>query len=418
MASIYKRNGTKVWQASYFVPSTDGGPPKQIRKSTGKRNERDAKNAAAEMEREDLKKAGITDERGRQIQAILVRAGEDAVRMTLNATKARAYMTEILKISTGEDMPQFTIRNWTNEWLARKLPSVADSTRKRYKCNTKAFIDWLGERADRPLESVTVTDVRKFHDHLILEGRSERTCQFYLSDVGSVFRAAVREGILLHNPVSATISKTSEPEVKKEPFTHDEVSQLLKHAPTEEWRGLILIGAFTGLRLKDAATLAWENIDLAKGTITLTPGKTARKKRMLTVPMHPQVRKFLAELQPANTSAGPIFSNSAEKGIGGRSGLSRTFRSIMDEASVSANPTKPTAEEEQGTKRRHRVAQRSFHSLRHTFTSWLANADVSPELRMKLTGHTTADVHAGYTHHELATLSDAVTKLPKLSAGM
>jgi hypothetical protein len=36
---------------------------------------------------------------------------------------------------------------------------------------------------------------------------------------------------------------------------------------------------------------------------------------------------------------------------------------------------------------------------------------------MKLTGHTTADIHAGYTHHELATLADAVTKLPKLSHG-
>lgn len=63
------------------------------------------------------------------------------------------------------------------------------------------------------------------------------------------------------------------------------------------------------------------------------------------------------------------------------------------------------------------LPERSFHSLRHTFTYSLASADVAPELRLKLTHHTTPDVHAGYTHHELATLSEAVSKLLKLSAG-
>jgi integrase len=53
--------------------------------------------------------------------------------------------------------------------------------------------------------------------------------------------------------------------------------------------------------------------------------------------------------------------------------------------------------------------------LRHSFTSVLANAGVSPELRMKLTGHSSEAVHRGYTHHELDTLKAAVSKLPALS---
>ena len=58
----------------------------------------------------------------------------------------------------------------------------------------------------------------------------------------------------------------------------------------------------------------------------------------------------------------------------------------------------------------------SFHALRHSFTSALANAGVAPELRMKLTGHKSESVHAGYTHHELETLRAAVGKLPALHA--
>jgi integrase len=60
------------------------------------------------------------------------------------------------------------------------------------------------------------------------------------------------------------------------------------------------------------------------------------------------------------------------------------------------------------------ISKRTFHALRHSFTSALANAGFSPELRMKLTGHTTEAIHAGYTHHELQTLRKAVMKLPKL----
>jgi integrase len=58
----------------------------------------------------------------------------------------------------------------------------------------------------------------------------------------------------------------------------------------------------------------------------------------------------------------------------------------------------------------------SFHSLRHTFNSSLANAGVSQERRMKLTGHTSAEVNTGYTHHEVETLRDEVNKLPRLKA--
>jgi integrase len=55
-----------------------------------------------------------------------------------------------------------------------------------------------------------------------------------------------------------------------------------------------------------------------------------------------------------------------------------------------------------------------LRSIRHSFTSALANAGVPPELRMKLTGHKSAEIHRGYTHMEMETLKDAIKKLPKL----
>jgi len=44
------------------------------------------------------------------------------------------------------------------------------------------------------------------------------------------------------------------------------------------------------------------------------------------------------------------------------------------------------------------------------------NAGVTSELCMKLTGHLSEAAHRGYTHHELQTLKNAVSKLPSLNA--
>ena len=60
------------------------------------------------------------------------------------------------------------------------------------------------------------------------------------------------------------------------------------------------------------------------------------------------------------------------------------------------------------------VSSLSFHSLRHSFSLILANAGVSEERRMALVGHTTRDMHAKYTHHQLAQMRDAISVLPRV----
>ena len=56
----------------------------------------------------------------------------------------------------------------------------------------------------------------------------------------------------------------------------------------------------------------------------------------------------------------------------------------------------------------------SFHSLRHSFNSAMANAGVAPEIRQLLTGHASAEMNKVYTHHELETVRRAVESLSRL----
>jgi integrase len=101
-----------------------------------------------------------------------------------------------------------------------------------------------------------------------------------------------------------------------------------------------------------------------------------------------------------------IFPSLAGRGTGGKHGLSGRFNAIMEIAGVEGKRTKASGGRT--------LSSLSFHSLRHSFNSALANAGVSQEIRQKLTGHASAEMNTIYTHHELAPLRAAVEKLPAL----
>lgn len=416
MASIYKREGSKVWQCAIYLPDPQTGKARQVRKSTGCASRSKAQAAAVRMEAEEKKKAGAGEDRSQRIQAVLVKAGEEAIRETLNAARAREFLAEIVRISTGEDLPAFTVKTWLDEWHRRKSKVTVGPTTARYKTSVTAFTKWLGARADKPLESITIADIRAFRDALQSQGRAARTCNHYIKDVGSAFRSAVREGLISYNPASSLEALPNDDSIDRQPFTPGEVAKLVSEAPSADWRGLILVGAFTGLRLADAARLQWGMVDLAKSVIRLVPAKTKRKKREVAIPMHAELVAFFENHPISDDPESPVFPSLANQPVSGQNGLSITFGRLMDGAAVSRGESSKPKAVSDGKSAGKKTYARGFHSLRHTFTSWLANADVSEELRMKMTGHTNSDVHQGYSHHEVATLARAIAKVPGLSS--
>jgi Phage integrase family. len=95
------------------------------------------------------------------------------------------------------------------------------------------------------------------------------------------------------------------------------------------------------------------------------------------------------------------------KRTGGKQGLSGQFSTIMARAGIAGKITQHTPEGRQNS-------SLSFHSLRHSFNSAMANAGVSQEIRMKLTGHVSTEMNKGYTHHELEPLRAAVRAIPSI----
>jgi len=132
--------------------------------------------------------------------------------------------------------------------------------------------------------------------------------------------------------------------------------------------------------------------------IVIRPQKTDRTRKMIRVPLTPPLLAWIGERK------GLFFPRAA---VVTSATLSTQFPRIMARAGVPAKIILPGGIE----------ASRSFHSLRHSFTSWLAEADIHADVRQKLTGHSSAGVHARYTHHDSA-LERAVLTLPDLTPGL
>lgn len=247
----------KIWQCANCVTHAETGLSVQMREATGKANGREARSEAANIERRGREAAGGGEAKAGKILEVIQRARQEAIKETLSAARARVLLAEMVRISTGEDMPAFTVRTWLEDWKQRKCDVTAPATQARYSASVKAVLAWLGERADKPLEILTVSDVRGFRETLTSEGRTAQTAQHYVRDIGSGLRTAVRKGLLTHNPASGLDLFEFIDSVDRKPFAAAELVKLIAAAPSADWKGMVLLGLCTDLPPGDIAKLKW-----------------------------------------------------------------------------------------------------------------------------------------------------------------
>lgn len=327
---------------------------------------------------------------------------------TITEANARKVVSEILEKSTGETLHFHTCKGWLDEWLAGKRGAVADKSIVKYEQVNKDFVTHLGERATLTLAAIGPKDIRSFRDALAKGGRSASTVNQTIRKVLSApFLAAMRLGYISTNPCAAVEALRDDSEAERDTFTEEQVAKLLK-ATDGDWKGAILCGYYTGLRLRDVSEMTWEAVNLEARTLRI---KTRKTGAVLMLPLHDDFATWLRE-QTRGIGKASVFASLAGKGTGGRHGLSGQFKAIMEKAKIKGRAVRVAGEDTEGRN----TSSLSFHSLRHSFVSALANAGVAPELRQKLAGHSDARTHANYTHHDFLLLESAVGKIPSLGS--
>lgn len=385
MATVFWKG--KQWVAQWYRP--DGS---RVKRGTGCENKREAGRKAAEMESKDRKAESSS---GRVFEEMLSRVVADARAGKLSAGRSEEYLTELRRVA-DPDFKVVTLGDFLTGWRSAKALHVEASTVRVHALAQAHWTKFLGKAMAEPLGDLTRGAIERGLRRGKEAGLKSASVNQDLRILRQALRAAVEDGTIPKNPAAGIKALSEDDSTERAPFSAEEVRRLIDEPrTTEEWAGMILFGAHTGLRLSDVAGLGRQNVE---GTdLVIRPRKTKRSRKTIRIPLTPPLLAWIGEKEGAFFPVAAVAKTAT---------LSTQFPRIMARAGVAAEVELPGGI----------AARRSFHSLRHSFTSWLAEADVHADVRSKLTGHSSAKVHAGYTHHDAA-LARAIATLPDIRAG-
>jgi len=344
MASITKDTHQPP-KSPYWIACFTGPDGRRLKKSTKTTDKELAKKLAAEWEQ----------------------AGKLAREGRLTESHCRKVIAEMYERTVGEPLHFKTAREHLAEWVDSKKNETEQRAYLKYRQTVYDFLAHIGAKADRLLREITSKDIRLWRDALKRKGLSAPTVNHAIKILRMPFKAAHDAGYIEINPSAKNqvgALKDDARNVSKDVFTPEQLRALIKAAPSEDWKGAILCGYYTGLRLRDITDLQWSAVDLKAGKITVMTRKTNTD---VELPIHPQFRAWLLK-QTRGIGKAPVFPTLAGKSGGGKSGLSMAFKRIMDSANIKGRLLREATGEGRSQ------SSLSFHSLRHSFNSALANA--------------------------------------------
>lgn len=239
MASVVKRKNSRFGTAGFT--SRDGRQLKHSAKTTDKNQ---AIEIAIEFER--------VERRARQ--------------GTLTTNQIKKVLNDVSEKVTGGTLIAPSTEEYLNERLEGVGARATPATVERYRNSVRLFIANMGEKAKKPITSVTPRDAEAFLNSRLKAGVAPKTAIVDLKSINSAFRRAENCGVILENPV-VVVRPPKEISSERDVFTHENVQKLLNAAPSLEWRTFILLGYFTGPRLRDCVRMTWDNIKPDPGVV-------------------------------------------------------------------------------------------------------------------------------------------------------
>jgi integrase len=350
--------------------------------------------------------------KAREICRAWHKAALKAGRGELSEDAARAIIgqgvSDIFLHATGEALDRVTIRAWCERWLVSKALEASEGTHLRYKRVIERFLSFLWKKGSRDLSVLGAGDVLGFRDHELKE-LSRATANLSVKVLRVCLGEAVRQGLLGRNVAQQVKTVGANSESKRRDFTLSEIKRVLAACGDNlEWRGLILLGLYTGQRLGDLARLTWRAVNLERAEIAFTAKKTGRR---IVLPLVGPLLDYLAQVPAPDNPDAPIFPRSSSHKRVGR--LSNQFRDILVEAGlVEPRSYKTTTK---GRAHARQSSEISFHSLRHSAVTLLKASGLSDVFAREIVGHESAAVSRAYTHLSTEDLRNAMQRVPDVT---
>ncbi len=255
--------------------------------------------------------------------------------------------------------------------LDARARRLSPRTIEFYGYHLSRFAQW----ADNPrLADVTTAQLRGYLAAMQEEGLSPQTIHGAARALKTVFRFALREGLIATSPM-AQVRMPRLPKGILPALEPAEVGALLDGCECERDRAALLFLLDTGLRASEFVALDGADVDLRAGVVRVRSGKGDKAR---VVYFGAQAQKALVKYYMAAGKPGPHEP---------------VFRSLKGARRLTAGGLRQLVER---AGRRALVGQVGPHMLRRTFALWSLRAGMNVYALARLMGHADIQVLRQY----------------------
>jgi len=288
------------------------------------------------------------------------------------------------KINEKKDQSENSISLKEFSFYYRKYSEVhhRPKTSKSVKSIFNQLIDYAGNINISQISPQTIDNYLQYKSNVSLY-----TAQKHLAYLRSAFNKAVKDKLIFTNPFNS-VTNFKLPERQPKFFDVKSFNKLIKIIKEKDFRDIIIFAVNTGLRQMELITLEWDQINFDEKFLILNNQTfTTKNKKVRSLPLNSNALQILNKRKRNNTQN--VFTFHGE--IFKEEYLRKKFKKYILKAGL--NP------------------KLNFHSLRHTFASWLVQKGVSILVVSKLLGHSDIKTTQIYSHLRIEDLHNAIKKL-------
>jgi integrase len=320
-----------------------------------------------------------SDDKGiRQAITTKTKLKSEAVKFLTN------FKDEIKKKKEQKVIP-INLTEFTEKYLEHSKAIHTIQTRNTFVTTFRFLNKYLSNAL---LENIKEKDIKAYIDNRITSA-SVYQARKDLINLSSCFNWAISEGYILINPCK-NITKVKVPQKLPVFFSKEEFDQLLNAIDNQDMKDLITFAVNTGCRQMELLTAEWNQVDFDRNLLILdNRNHITKSKKIRSVPLNKTAVEVLLRRKINQFVNQKIFIHKGRELIPKR--VQNNFRNFIIKSGL--NP------------------KLNFHSLRHTFASWLVQKNVSIYQVSILLGHSDIKTTQIYSHLSNNSLEEAVNKI-------
>ncbi len=196
-------------------------------------------------------------------------------------------------IPNREPKAAITLDAFIESYIERRN-DVSPHTRRIWRQTLRLLSAHFG--ANKPLDEITRGDAADWRLSLVAKKLADATVRKHCGFAKHFFAQAIDHELIPANPFAKLVSAPVGNAARQYFVTREETTKILDKAPNAEWRLLIALSRYGGLRCpSEHLALTWADVDWERNRMTVHSSKTARHAghESRVVPLFPELRPYL-----------------------------------------------------------------------------------------------------------------------------